>query len=577
MKRCYQCNRVETDETLKFCRVDGAPLINHPSSVDTETGTAKFPSSSATSEIETTILPPVTDANVNRATAPTAALPAQQTPSATRDLTKPGTRKAVAIVAVCAAVVVAAIVIGGYIYSSRNARTAIQSIAVLPFVNESGNAENEYLSDGMTESLISSLSQIPGLNVKARSSVFRYKGKETDLQKIAHELNVQAVLNGRVVQRGEQLTLYLELVDVQTGNRIWGDQYNRKTSDLVALQSEIARDVSSRLKAKLSGADEQRLAKNYTENAEAYQLYLKGRYHWNRRTRKDQDKAVEYFNQAIAVDPNYALAYAGLADAYPFTTLGTWPEKNAKAREAALKAVSLDDNLAEAHTAVAQALAWYDWHFTDAERELRRAIELNPNYADAHYWYAHLLCRLGRWEEASAEYRRTLDLEPLSLIYNANYGWFLAFSRRYDEAIAHLKKTLELDENFGPTHSLLSMTYQLKGDYAASVEELAKALEIHGDYKSAALARESLAKGGWEGFLRYITGDSRPAGAPFPFYAVATFHAALGEKEKAFAALNKSYENREFLLTLLKVDPRLDPLRGDPRFQELLRKVGFPQ
>jgi TolB-like protein/Tfp pilus assembly protein PilF len=577
MKRCYQCNRVETDETLKFCRVDGAPLINHPSSVDTETGTAKFPSSSATSEIETTILPPVTDANVNRATAPTAALPAQQTPSATRDLTKPGTRKAVAIVAVCAAVVVAAIVIGGYIYSSRNARTAIQSIAVLPFVNESGNAENEYLSDGMTESLISSLSQIPGLNVKARSSVFRYKGKETDLQKIAHELNVQAVLNGRVVQRGEQLTLYLELVDVQTGNRIWGDQYNRKTSDLVALQSEIARDVSSRLKAKLSGADEQRLAKNYTENAEAYQLYLKGRYHWNRRTRKDQDKAVEYFNQAIAVDPNYALAYAGLADAYPFTTLGTWPEKNAKAREAALKAVSLDDNLAEAHTAVAQALAWYDWHFTDAERELRRAIELNPNYADAHYWYAHLLCRLGRWEEASAEYRRTLDLEPLSLIYNANYGWFLAFSRRYDEAIAHLKKTLELDENFGPTHSLLSMTYQLKGDYAASVEELAKALEIHGDYKSAALARESLAKGGWEGFLRYITGDSRPAGEPFPFYAVATFHAALGEKEKAFAALNKSYENREFLLTLLKVDPRLDPLRGDPRFQELLRKVGFPQ
>jgi tetratricopeptide (TPR) repeat protein len=170
-----------------------------------------------------------------------------------------------------------------------------------------------------------------------------------------------------------------------------------------------------------------------------------------------------------------------------------------------------------------------------------------------------------------------LDLEPLSLIYNANYGWFLAFSRRYDEAIAHLKKTLELDENFGPTHSLLSMTYQLKGDYAASVEELAKALEIHGDYKSAALARESLAKGGWEGFLRYITGDSRPAGEPFPFYVVATFHAALGEKEKAFAALNKSYENREFLLTLLKVDPRLDPLRGDPRFQELLRKVGFPQ
>ena len=275
----------------------------------------------------------------------------------------------------------------------------------------------------------------------------------------------------------------------------------------------------------------------------------------------------------LTVDPDYALAYAGLADAYPFTTPGTWQERNAKAREAAVKAVSLDDSLAEAHTALAQVLAWYDWRFADAERELRRAVELNPNYADAHYWYGHLLYRLGRWEEASVEFRRALELEPLSLIYNANYGGFLFFSRRYDEAIAHLKKTLELDENFIATHGQLMQAYQLKGDYAEAVKERAREREINGDYETATKMRESFAKGGWEGFLRYMT-EEQPAPN---IYLVATCHAALGEKDKAFAALNESYEKRELQMTLLKVDPRLDPLRSDPRFSELLRKVGLPQ
>jgi len=465
-----------------------------------------------------------------------------------------------------AVLLIASIGFGYWFYSLSTKQ--IESIAVMPFVNESGNADVEYLSDGMTESLISSLSQLPKLNVKARSSVFRYKGKETDAQTIGRELNVQAILNGRVVQRGDELVLYLELVDATTGNRIWGDQYNKKLVNLVSLQTEIARDVSEKLRVRLSGADEQRLAKNYTENTEAYQLYLRGRFYWNKNTPENSQKAIELFTQAIAIDPNYALAYAGIADAYPLLSFPT------KAKEAALKALSLDNNLAEAHSAFGRILLDYDYDFAAAEREFKTAIELNPNYPTVHHRYGILLSFLGRHEEAFAEYRRALELDPLSLIINGAYGNRLIFARRYDEAIAQLKKTLELDANFLAAHLSLDLVYQLKGNYAESIEERAKVSELLGNPQEAGQIRESFAKGGWEGFLRYSTGDRRPAKQPA--YATATFHAALGEKDKAFAELNKSYENREPLMIVLKVDPRLDPLRSDPRFQELLRKVGFP-
>ncbi|MGI8639234.1 MAG: protein kinase domain-containing protein [Pyrinomonadaceae bacterium] len=469
-------------------------------------------------------------------------------------------------------VLLAATGLGYWLFSNRIANTKqIESIAVMPFVNESGNADIEYLSDGMTETLISSLSQLPNLNVKARSSVFRYKGKEIDAQTIGKELNVQAILNGRVVQRGQDLILYLELVDATTGNRIWGDQYNRKTADLVSLQSEIARDVSQKLKTKISGADEQKLAKNYTENAEAYQLYLRGRFYWNKSTAENHRKAIEYFNQAIAIDPNYALAYAGIADAYPLLSFTKPQEVMSKAREAALKALSLDNNLAEAHVALGRVLLDYDYDFAAAERENKTAIELNPNYALAHSSYGSLLTRLGRHEEAFAKYRRALEIEPLSLRINRSYGEGLIYARRYDEAIAQLKKTLELDATFVAAHVSLGFAYQMKGKYAESLEERAKGRELQGNPQHAEQARESFAKGGWEGFLRDATGDHNRAA-----YLTATLYAALGEKDEAFAELNKSYENREYFMTLLKVDPRLDPLRDDPRFQELLRKVGFP-
>lgn len=573
MKRCPQCNRVDADDTLTFCRVDGTPLVRQYGASGEETGTLRFGSAPISGESETPI--PPTREDITRTIAPTTVLDERRV---SRDTGSGKLKFRGRVVLAAVAIVALALGSAGYYFylSPIKMAAAKNSIAVLPFVNASGDPNMEYLSDGITESLINSLSQLPNLAVKARSTVFRYKGKEADTQKVGSELGVQAILNGHVAQRGDDLMLSLELVDATTGDQIWGERYNRKVTDLVALQGEIARDVSNKLRVKLSGADEQRLAKNYTENAEAYQLYLKGRFHWNRRTRKDIERSLEYFQQAIAMDPNYALPYVGIAEV--FMTQQLFPtqthETMSKARENAQKALTLDRNSAEAHTALGRILSAYDYDFAAAEREYLRAIELNPNYANGHYWYGQLCMVQARWEEAFAEYRRALELEPLSLIINTNYASLLSNARRYDEAIAHLKKTLELDDNFIATHGNLANAYWLKGDYAKSVESRTREREVNGEHEVAGLMRNSFAKGGWEGYLRYMAEDRRAARS---FYFVALLYAALGEKDKAFIALNKSYENREAALQLLKVDPRVDPLRSDPRYADLIRKVGLPQ
>lgn len=576
MKRCPACKRVENDDALLFCRADGTPLVNHSGSVGAEAGTARLGSAPVASEVETSVLPQhATDAGISRPTGSTTVLAPQQTIARTGELSRPKQTKAIVFVA---AVFIAAIAVSAYFYFLRKNTAAIQSVAVLPFTNQSGNSDIEYLSDGITESLINSLSQLPNLSVKARSTVFRYKGKDVTPQQVGSELSVQAVLNGRVTQRGDQLTLNLELVDARTGDQIWGEQYIRRTADLVSLQSEIARDVSNKLRVKLSGADEQKLAKNYTANPEAYQFYLRGRFYWNKRAPQDLQKAVEYFQQAIAVDPNYALAYSGLADSFALLSnvaVAVPREGMLKAREAALKALSLDDQLAEAHASLGIILCDYDYDFAGAEREYKRAIELNPKYATAHHFYGNLFSHLGRPEESFAEFRRALELDPLSLVINRMYGESLFYARKYDESITQLKKTLELNSNFTLTHSSLSNAYQLKGNYAAAVEEFAKEEELKNRSENAAMIRESFAKGGWQGFLRAMTGTRRPDN--LEFYEVARFHAALGEKDQAFAELNKSYEKRENSLVSLKVDPHLDPLRSDSRFAELMRRIGLPQ
>ncbi len=580
MKRCPACNRVETDNALAFCRVDGATLVSDSSQVHGEAGTARLGSPSAATEIETSILPHTTDAAMSRGTAPTTVLAAPP-PVTTAALAKPKRRRiGIAIVVIATAVVAAASAVVVDSYLSRKDHGSIQSVAVMPFVNESGNADVEYLSDGMTETLIGSLSQLPNLNVKARSSVFRYKGKATDAKTIGKELNVQAILNGRVVQRGDQLTLSLELIDAQTENVIWSEQYNRKQTELVSLQSEIARDVSSKLKAKLSGTAKQKLGKTYTTNAEAYRLYLQGRFYWNKREEKDFRQAVDYYNQAIALDPNYALAYAGLADTYALlSSFGFAPPTEAvpKAREFANRALSLDDSMAEPHTTLGYELLQYDYDFAGAEREFKRAIELNPNYATAHQWYGEMLIDAERFAAAAGEIRRALEIEPLSLPINWDYGRFLYMSRRYDESLAQHKKTIELDPGFARAHRTLAEVYRVKGDYANALEERARFFDLVGQPQNAALIRATFAKEGWLGFARLVTAENSPLRDSNNNWVIAKAYLDLGERDKAFAELNKAYENRISSLCWLKVEPQFDPLRSDPRYQELLRKMRFPQ
>ncbi len=335
---------------------------------------------------------------------------------------------------------------------------------------------------------------------------------------------------------------------------------------MIDVQNEIARDVSLKLGARLSGADERQLAKKYTENPEAYQLFLRGRYHLEKATPQDFKKSLDYFQQAIAVDPNFALAYAYLSVSYGDEPL--------KAKEAALKAVSLDDQLPTAHDALGTILERFDYDYVGAEREFKRALELDPNNALALESYGLMLSSLGKHEEALAELRLAAEIDPLAPSLNTSYGSSLLRARRYDEAVAQYKKSLELNAYYIPAHYGLAVVYQIKGNYAESVEERAKIGEITDNPQAAAFVRESFANGGWQGFLRAMTGN--PQAPKVPPYILATFYAELGEKDKAFAILNKLYEDHDFLGSI-KVDPRFDSLHDDPRFQDLLRRVGLPQ
>jgi TolB-like protein len=577
MKRCPQCNRVETDDALAFCRGDGTALVTDSSSLSAEAGTARLGSASAQTEIETSILPHTTDAVMSRGTAPTTVLPAPQI-GATSERPKPRRQRiALAIVVIVTAAVAAASAMLVNSYLSRNRRAPIQSIAVMPFVNQGGNQDVEYLSDGMTDTLISALSQLPNLSVKARSSVFRYKGKETSPQTIGRDLNVQAILNGRVAQRGDQLTLTLELVDAQTENVIWSDQYNRKQTDLVSLQGDIARDVSSKLKIKLSGADEQKLTKSYTQNADAYRLYLQGRFYANKRTPKNSQKGIDCFQQAVRIDPNYAVAYAGLGISYTYLTIyGDEPagETFPKAREFCLKAIELDSTLAEPHIVLGLLRFLQDHDFAGWERESQLALAANPNSTDAHRLNGLRLMYLGRFDEALAEEQRALEIEPLSTAGNINYAYTLFYSGRIDESEAQTKKAIELAPDFWYSRYYLYNVYRFKGNYAQAVEELAKSKDLRDETEAAKLIRESFAKGGWQGFLRAVTVEHAPMKmAP---YNLAGFYAETGDKDRAFAALNEAVDKADHFIGFLKIDPFMKPLRDDPRFPALLKRVGFP-
>jgi Tfp pilus assembly protein PilF len=430
----------------------------------------------------------------------------------------------------------------------------------------------------MTETLMSSLSQIPNLSVKARSLVFRYKGKENNPQTIGKELDVQAVLNGRVVQRGTDLVVYLELVDARTGNLIWGNQYNRKQTDLVSLQSDLASDVSAKLRTKLTGTEEQKVRKSHTENSEAYKLYLQGRFFANKRTPKDSQRAIECFQQAVSLDPKYALAYGGIGMGYAYLAIyGYSPAKEVfpKARENATKAIELDNNLAEPHLTLGLIAFLQDHDFAAWERELKRALELNPSSTDAHRLTALRLLFLGKFEESIAEVKRALEIEPLSLAGNINYSYCLFYSGRVDESERQTLKTIELSPDFWMSHYYLSQIYRFQKRYAEAADQLAKAKEYRGESEAARLIKETFAKAGWQGLLQEITLH------PEPFrlyqYDLATFYAELGDKHNALAKLNQSVDDSEQFIGFIKIDPFTKPLQDDPRFTEIVRKTGLLQ
>ena len=579
MKRCPQCNRVETDDTLTFCRADGSALISASGLLSDNLNTAKFGSAPVPTEIETSLLSQTsTTPEISRNTGPTTALPATQFPGTTHDLTKPKRRRFV-----LATIGIALVVIftAGYFYLwSRT--TSIQSIAVMPFVNESGNADVEYLSDGMTETLIGSLSQLPNLNVKARSTVFRYKGKMTDAKTLGKELSVQAILNGRVVQRGDQLTLGLELVDAQTENVIWSQQYNRKQTDLVSLQSEIARDVSSKLKSKLSGADVAKLEKTYTANPEAYQLYLKGKFFWNKRTGESLKQAAELYRQAAEKDPNYALAYSGLAETYVlFSSYDVAPANDSmpQAKAAALRALEIDDSLAEAHTALGFYLSNYEWDRDGSEKEYRRAIELKPNYATAHHWLGADLVYVKRFDDSLLELRRGEELDPLSPIIGTNLGDTLVFARRYDEAIAQYKRTLVRNPNFASAHLTLGRAYGSKGMYPEAIAETRTSIELNHAPVGKGYLGLWQAKSGKRDEAVKLLGELKQESTRnyVQSYTFALIYIGLGDKEEALNWLEKQMSGRSETANTYAVAPELDDLRSEPRFKEMLKRMNLPE
>ena len=488
-----------------------------------------------------------------------------------------------AAVIVTLVVLAAGITTLAFYLRGRTSDVAIKSIAVMPFVNVGGKAELEYLSDGMTDTLISSLSQLPNLSVKARASVFRFKGKETNPQTIGQELNVQAILNGRITQRADQLTLILELVDAQTENIIWSEQYNRQQSDLVHLQSEIARNVSNKLRIKLSGPEEEKIAKTFTANPEAYQLYLKGLFHWNKRTAEALRTSVDYFNQAIEKDPSYGQAYAGMALAYvlfPEYSAGAPEESTAKAKVAARKALELDDTLPEAHAALGHALFAYDRNIVESDRQFQRAIELNPNYATAHQWFGGgNLAATERFDQAIAEGRRAVELDPLSLIANAELGAIYGYARQYDQAVDQLHKIIELDRNWYLAHMVLCQTYNFKGQFAEAIAECERARGLNDDPAVLSFLTYAYARSGKrEEAIKTANQMHEVARQRYvPAYGFGVAYAGLGDKDQAFQWLERSFQDRAWEINYLKVDPHMDSLHSDRRFTDLVRRLGLPQ
>jgi serine/threonine-protein kinase len=543
MKRCPACQRRYRDEAYNFCRDDGTPLITEAAREDepqTELVDVVAPDSEAATQVFRS------SGGVGHGIVTSSSL------------TAPLQRRRAA------------------------SRKTIDSLAVLPLENASSDAEMDYLSDGITESIINNLSQLPKLRVVPRSTVFRYKGRDVDPQTVGRELNVRAVLTGRVFQHGSALVIKTELIDVEQESQLWGEQYRRKLTDIFELEQEISREISGKLRLRLSGEEKKRLGKRYTDNTEAYHLYLKGRYYTNKRTEEWIKKGIDYFQRAIDTDPNYALAYAGLADAYAFLASSTGENRPRdtypKAKAAALKALAIDDALAEAHTSLGFFYLMYDWNFPEAEKAFKRAIKLNPGYANAHDGYGFVLKATARNEEAIHASREAKKLDPLSLFTNVSLAWAYYFARDYERAIGQGRKALEMEPRFDFAYWIVGVALVRQGRMDESINALNQAViltgggltyEAHLGYAYALAGKHEEARQVLND-LEEITKEKYVSA-----YYFAIIHLGLGEQEQTFQWLERAVEERSGFLAFINVEPMFDPLRADARFSELLKRMGF--
>lgn len=545
MKRCPSCQRTYLDESLNFCREDGASLVwedSHGYDSASKLGGASG-AVRDTGSLPTRVFGQEASASGRVAYAPSATLP---------------------------------------LPPRRPTRSkTIDSLAVLPLVNASADPEMEYFSDGVTENIINSLTQLPKLRVVPRSTVFRYKGVDVDPQEIGQLLNVRAVLAGRVRQVGDRLIFGIELIDVANHSQLWGEQYNRKLADIFEVQEEIAKEISEKLRVKLNRAEQKRLIKRYTENTEAYHLYLKGRYYANKRTGEWLKKGIEYFERAINLDPNYALAYAGLADAYAFlgSSTGGLPPKETfpKAKAAALRALEIDKALCEAHTSLGFSRLLFDWDMVGARKAFKRAITLNPTYAPAHDGYGFYLKAAGRHDEAIRESKMVLKLDPLSLFAHVSLGWAYYFAHRYSKAIEQGRKALEMDPQFAFAYRNIGLSLVQQGNVEEAISALDHAVGLSGGdatYKShlgyAYAMAGRLADA--EKVLRELKKMARKKYVSSYYFAI--IYLGLDVQEQVFEWLERAFEERSGFMAFLHVEPMFDHLRTDPRFADLVHRVG---
>lgn len=558
MKRCPECRRDYYDDSLAYCLDDGAVLVDGP--IGDEPTTKILP---------TTGQPQVPTAQTeNRGDAADTIL---LRPS------KSWTGPSLALGGVVILIVVCGLIAYRYLSTDRG---QIGSIAVMPFKNAGGDVSSEYLSDGISEALINSLTDIRQLRVVARATAFRYKDREIDPAVVGRELNVRAVLMGTIKQVGDKLDVQVDLVDTSTGAQIWGEDYIRQSSDLVLVKQTIANEIIDKLKVKLTGDDQQKIERRDTLNSEAYKHYLLGLYLQNQRTADALRRAIDEFQQAIAADPDYALGYVGLADSYTFLEQITGVPANEslpKARAASDRALAIDDSSAEAHTSSAKVYE-YEWQWADAEREYRRATSLNPNYPRAHQWFALFLRSTGRFDEAMTEIKRAQELDPLSSIIGANAAFSYLVKGDYDSVIEQDKKIIDLDPSFWVPHNDMGWAYIKLKRFDEAIAEFQKALDLTG--------RASIPLGNL-GYCYAVTGrkpeaasiakelEARYARRESIGFNIATVYAGLGDKDQAFLWLEKDFQQRSSQLPYIRWWPNFDALRDDARYMSLIKRMNL--